>query len=549
MALRMAQPWPHPKTGVFWFRRVVPKDLRALVKKREELLSLRTKDAAEARVRYARVSAEVEERWANLRGGTRSLTEREANALAAEAHDTWIGWHSEEPSQQFTWHPRLYRFLWTKTLPASLSIDGETIAMDDAFLQSMRRFCFIQADNCLASRGFVVDPDSRLKLAKALGASFQRASKTLADLASGATSPEHVPSLAEAPRPGSDSIPNLAYGGSASRPNEQSWSSTALSLTGLFEAWWKEAQAAGRKPSTHESYQNTVKNFIGFLTHDDATRVTPEDVVAFKDHRLNTPSLRTGRVPSPKTVKDSDLSALKTLFGWAVMNRKLPMNPATGLTIKVGRKAQIRPKGFIESEATAILSAALAYEPGLRELPGTAAAKRWIPWLCAFSGARVGEIAQLRRQDIRREGDFWVIRVTPEAGTVKTNQARDVVLHPQLIELGFTRFVEASAEGPLFLMPAKDGDVLGPLAGLLNRMREFVRPIVPDVNVQPNHGWRHLFTTMCIDAEIEGRVYNAIQGHAARSVAEQYGDVTIRAKATAIHKLPWFKILKLNRTL
>lgn len=313
-------------------------------------------------------------------------------------------------------------------------------------------------------------------------------------------------------------------------------------MTGLFDAWWREAQASGRKPSTHESYSNTVKSLIAFLKHDDATRITAEDVVAYKDHRLSTPSPRTGKIPSAKTVKDSDLSALKTLFSWAVMNRKLPANPAAGLTIKVSRRAQVRPKGFVEAEVRAILRASLAYEAGPNEQTKTAAAKRWIPWLCAFSGARVGEIAQLRRQDIRREGEWWVIRVTPEAGTVKTNQARDIVLHAQLIELGFPQFVEASADGHLFLRPAKNGDVLGPLAGLLNRMREFVRPIVPDPRVQPNHGWRHLFTTLCIDAEIEGRVYNAIQGHAARTVAEQYGDVTIRAKAAAIGKLPRFHL-------
>ena len=37
---------------------------------------------------------------------------------------------------------------------------------------------------------------------------------------------------------------------------------------------------------------------------------------------------------SAKTVKDSDLSGLKTLFGWAVSNRKLTSNPVTGITIK-----------------------------------------------------------------------------------------------------------------------------------------------------------------------------------------------------------------------
>ena len=123
----------------------------------------------------------------------------------------------------------------------------------------------------------------------------------------------------------------------------------------------------------------------------------------------------------------------------------------------------------MEAEALAILSAALRYIPGLRENPRTAAAKRWLPWLCAFSGARVREMGQLRRQDLQREGELWVLRITPEAGTVKTDEARHFVLHKQLIDLGFPAFVQASPEGPLFVTPGKSGDVLGPLAGLLNR--------------------------------------------------------------------------------
>lgn len=41
-----------------------------------------TRDAKPARVKYAQVSAEVEARWANLQNGQRSLTEREAHAMA-----------------------------------------------------------------------------------------------------------------------------------------------------------------------------------------------------------------------------------------------------------------------------------------------------------------------------------------------------------------------------------------------------------------------------------------------------------------------------------
>jgi integrase len=125
-------------------------------------------------------------------------------------------------------------------------------------------------------------------------------------------------------------------------------------------------------------------------------------------------------------------------------------NPAADVSIKVGKPRKLRSKGFSEPEAQSILQAALNYLPGTQEQPRTSAAKRWVPWLCAYTGARVGEMAQLHKQDLRREGELWVITITPEAGTVKTNEARDVVLHPQLIELGFPAFVQAAADGAPF---------------------------------------------------------------------------------------------------
>ncbi|WP_187273044.1 phage integrase N-terminal SAM-like domain-containing protein [Methylobacterium sp. WL69] len=403
--------------------------------------------------------------------------------------------------------------------------------------REQERWCAAEADRILSERGLRVDEVGRTRLARAVSNAIHRASLTLGQAASGDFS--SLPSR---------SFPPLAKHGAAGSYQSKAHvlKPARLTLSGLFEEWWQEAKNAGRKPSTHESYEKTVRYLVAFLKHDDATRVTAKDIVDFKNYRLKTPLKRTGKVPSNKTVKDSDLAALKTLFGWAVINSKLPENPVGKLTLKVGKKQRLRPKGFIESEAQAILSAALHYVSGEREDVRTAAAKRWLPWLCAFSGARVGEMGQLRRMDLRREGDLWVIRITPEAGTVKTDEARDVVMHQQLVELGFPAFVAASAEGPLFLTPGKGGDVLGPLAGLLNRMREFVRPIVPDPNVQPNHGWRHLFTTICEEAEINPRVYNAIMGHAGRTVAESYGDVTLKAKATAIRRLPSFDIEKLR---
>ncbi|KAB0681304.1 hypothetical protein [Aureimonas leprariae] len=65
---------------------------------------------------------------------------------------------------------------------------------------------------------------------------------------------------------------------------------------------------------------------------------------------------------------------MKTLFGSAAINRKLPVNLAARLTIKADKRQRLQEKGFVEAEVHAILSAALHYFPH-RERTRTTAAK------------------------------------------------------------------------------------------------------------------------------------------------------------------------------
>ncbi|MGX7743148.1 site-specific integrase [Rhodopseudomonas parapalustris] len=334
-----------------------------------------------------------------------------------------------------------------------------------------------------------------------------------------------------------DRFPDWESGGLPQRSSSSNNppNSKRIELTRLVADWWKEAESSGLKRSTHESYRNTVAKFVTFLGHDDASRVSKDDVLRFKEHRL-------ASGVSAKTVKDSDLAALKTLFGWAVANNRLAENPAHGVTIKLGRRMKLRSNGFTDQEALDILRHAAAYKP-LGEAPKLAAVKRWVPWLCAFTGSRVGEMLQLRKQDVRLEGGHWVALITPEAGTVKSNEAREVVLHPQLIELGFIEFVQRAAPGHLFITPRpRDGDLLAPIKTARNKLGAFVREVITDPNINPNHGWRHRFKTVGRECGVADTVLDALQGHAPKTVGDHYGDVTIRARAAAIGKFPRYEV-------
>ncbi len=172
MTLAMTRPWPHPKTGIYWLRKRVPDDLRALVGRQEEKRSLGTKDPAEAKLKHAEALLAVESRWAHLRSGPKQLSEREAHELAVTIHDWWLAEHRENPGEQRFWRTDLFDKLWAP-LPRGLN------AIADASSGNMRErikatkleiWCQEQADTLLARKGLAADEVSRTRLAKAIAA-------------------------------------------------------------------------------------------------------------------------------------------------------------------------------------------------------------------------------------------------------------------------------------------------------------------------------------------------------------------------------------------
>jgi len=135
------------------------------------------------------------------------------------------------------------------------------------------------------------------------------------------------------------------------------------------------------------------------------------------------------------------------------------------------------------------------------------------------------------------------IRITPEAGGTKTGQWRDVPLHSQVIELGFLDYLNSIETGPLFHTGVDPETYQARAKKLANRIGDWLREegLVPE-GVQPSHGWRHRFKTVGRELGIQDRVLDAIQGHAARTAGDSYGDVTLKAKQAAIERMPSYPV-------
>ncbi|CDM55878.1 tyrosine-type recombinase/integrase [Rhizobium sp. T136] len=171
-------------------------------------------------------------------------------------------------------------------------------------------------------------------------------------------------------------------------------------------------------------------------------------------------------------------------------------------------------------------------------------AKRWVPWLCVYTGARVGELVQLRKEDFAQDASTgaWIMTLTPEAGTVKGKEFREVPLHAHLIEMGFMEFVDKAQSGYLFMTIKPGKSFPGVWQSKKNRLAEFAREYVKDPNVAPNHGWRHTFKSLGFEAGVQEKVLDAICGHAPASIGRAYGSVSLKTKVDAVGLFPRFKL-------
>ena len=410
MVLPMASPWKHPKTGVYYFRRRVPAKFVEQVGRKEVKKSLRTKDPEEARRRFVIEWQRTDDEWL---GSVKTLpiSNKQISALAGVFYREFVDMLYEEPGETYLW---------------DIFIDKFDESWD---LERIRRYYGSTADRLLRRHGLVADEYGRDRLMQRLHETQKLAGRTNRQRSMGNYGPD----------PYEDSFPELE----SANPNEK----PVTDLFSLLELWASNHRRHGRSERTAKDWERAITEFSRFLKHSDAARITKADVVNWRRH------LSEERELSPKTINAKKLAALNSIFSYAVSELRIDNNPAEGVSQKARKPRQERSQGFTQVEAEAILSASLkAEETEAGTAPRTRLAYRWVPWICAYTGARSGEITQLRKEDIFDE-NIPFIRITPEAGSVKTGQYRDVPLHRHLLEQGFLEFVKGRPDGPLFYDP------------------------------------------------------------------------------------------------
>jgi integrase len=491
--------------------------------------------APQARMRHREWLSEIEARINNIRaerkGQGQSLTQKNARALSGEWYEWFIQRHTEQPLPQAHWK----LFLERLTDRISLGVDDVREPNDPSrdILKHWGRDYdareparamaadYAETSQFLHSKRLVLDPNSRELFLDYVAQDLVFALQRLIRQGGGDWSNDTR--LEEFPR----------FEGTGDR---------ALTPMSLFRSWVDERKPA---PSAVDRWRGVFLQMEADFPKRSAASITPEEAQDWCKALITEDR-------KAATVNEVWKSAARTVFKWGVRQKLLPRNPFEDVEITVPKKVRTREgKAFNEDEAKSILRAASAISnPRKNKAQAT---RRWVPWICAYTGARSGEITQLRGKDVVERGGVHAIRITPEAGTVKGRESRTVPLHEHLIEQGFLDFVMANGSGPLFFneeksAPKKPIDPTNPPKPRYVKAREhladWVRNTVciKDPEVRPNHAWRHTFRQRASRYKMREHVVDVICGHAPLSEGRGYNVPTLTDMAEELKLFPRYDL-------
>ena len=215
---------------------------------------------------------------------------------------------------------------------------------------------------------------------------------------------------------------------------------TALLLREIYDRW-KDS-----KPRSSDSLNTCLRSvtmYEEFTGNPPIHQLTREQGDGFRTW-LQQPERKT----TSKTARDR-LTWVKSLLKYAARDLGLlERNPWEGINITTKTTNKRRP--WTDSELMTFFSQPLHVAHRLpNDKKAGSDAAYWIPLLGLYSGARVGELAQLRLADVDTTGEFPLLSITDEGeGQSVKSQAgvRKVPIHSELIRLGFLDYVASMKE-------------------------------------------------------------------------------------------------------
>lgn len=472
-------------------------------------VSLETREPRVAKERFTAAYSALQGVWRSIKDGPKPLTQKQSLAIAGEIREAFVEAFDDDPGSPVIWT----RVLKDNAAARAGQTHSLTIAtLDQQAVDMEKRFGGL-ADVRLALNGVLLAPQYRQRL--------------LLQVAEGLDDIARV-NLAKAEGDYSDSGETTKYPKferSTPKPEVSTSADTKTFKDVIDERVRRRSAGKDAAPLREETvgkYRLACDEFAAYRKSSDVTTVTAIEADRWKLAMME------GGTLSNNTIGQR-LQNVRTVIEWARVHSLATLFPH-GNPLALVERPSFQPKPsdlstYTMAEAKTVLTAARKEKRS--DL-------RWLPWMCAYSGARIEEVAQLTKGSFFQIGDDWFYRVTTMGGkTLKNrNSERRVPVHPTLVSEGLMDFI---TKLPL----ADDKRIFSTRSQ--QKIGEWVRETVGITReeLRPSHGWRHLFEDLCMVGGVldAARVY--ITGRKTGTSDTGYGksDVMLPGLATEMKKV------------
>jgi integrase len=558
----------------YYFRVAIPLDLQGVIKRKEKWVSLGTKDPNEARAKGRAVLAEIEATFAELRtrrvpspddlqaatwahyDAELSADSRERSAIPPESERVEIATASAKAdalalAETVAIDPRdpITVLNLNADVLAAKSLDGYRREARQAHLAALRDHLArgetalvdhairetIERERLLIEPGTPAYRDLGMRLLRAQIEAVERATER----DRGDYNGEPRDPLIRPAKPGAS--PRRAAPGET--------------IAELFERYAIERRGRMTLDTINQSRKIIAifADFIGPTSHVSAItrraardwkralfewpmKATDQKVFAGMSFAEIIEANKTHGKPTitEKTI-NKYLSALAGFANWLRENEYIEEDVTTGLFLELDKSAR-KVFPYSTDQLNQIFGSPLfksCQGDGREHKAGNVQIRDWRYWLpliALFTGARLGEIAQMEPDDVRNLHDIPVFHFTTEGAQAKSlktaGSARVVPVHPVLISAGLLTYRDKMKQaGHARLFPEIEPDARGFFSGTPSKfLNTYLRKIGAKSDASQNfHSFRHGMADAFRRAGYLDEQFAPLLGHTKATTTGRYG--------------------------
>jgi integrase len=285
-------------------------------------------------------------------------------------------------------------------------------------------------------------------------------------------------------------------------------------LSGAFDGWKAE-----RKPSAKawSEWSLARRRFLEVNGDIAVAKVERSHIRKFKN-ALSALGLGTASIKK-------QLGAVRTVLGWAVENGLADHNVAAGVGVRDAKVQRETRLPYADADLKVIFGSPI-YTKRERPAAGGGEASYWLPLMALYMGARLEEMGQAVVSDVVKVGGVLCLDINDEGEgkSVKTTSSRRTVpIHPELLRLGFEKYVASVDKGGR-LFPGLQQDQFGKWTGNFSKWwGRWARGLGITDRRKVFHSFRHTFKAACRRAGIQEETHDLLTGHRGAGVGRSYG--------------------------